>query len=492
MASDAEGCAPMETLLRPYLDGQAPRDERGRVERHLASCLPCRRKLALLATLDRLLGAAARTPAAAGPPEDPPLRVRPARRDSHGWLRGGRYAPLELLRRRGRAAVAGGLALALGLALAPWPALRDQPVVREGASRLAAPRPPASASRQPLPALRPSLSLALASPGKGAVSFARLMAFFAARRDGEAAADFARDFLAEPELAALWDDYAEAGDEERLVAGLRSSRKFGKLLEKYASKPGLKDLAERTAAFFVLHPAGGPRQIETTGSGRGPLVASVPATRGRPRAAISASLGIQTARYGSPPQLSAFAALSSPASAPPLAVSPASGGGQDPWAPPPPQGQGSSLARQAEQDGRRPASLPGLAAWKNTPPAAPVPEPPAPGDGAPGPKPAAGGPTVTRYRAVRASWTDSDGSPVARRIVRKFGDCGGDDSAACAERDAAAYAGFSAQAKARLAGEGILFDAATPDQKRKVEAYAFCKSRLWQSVPAKFGCEGYP
>lgn len=457
-------CQAVEALLESRAGDRATPEERVRAASHLSVCGPCRRKLARLKALDRLNQEAA---------------------GRRAKTRMGRYAPFL---------VAGSLALAaalaLGLRLASFLSGRHAAAKRvSGSAHFRTPEPAEPQAASPVAPPPGVSSLELASRAEGSLSFDRLMAFFGARRDDETAAGFARDFMADPELAGHWNAYADGKDGAKLVAGLRASRKFGKLLEKYAGKPGFKELAEKTAAHFDLRPEGrvGGAAAGLPGSVR---AAGVPARQPAFRRAIrTRSTGprvpdSEARARPAPSALSALAASGLGGGAPAAMA----GGGENLPSPAQPQAQ-APRAKEAGGSGRKPADLARLNPVGG---GVPVPETRSP-HGDPSPmEPTAAGPSALGYWPVTVVWTGPDGGLVAREIRRKLGNCGAGGSAACAERDEAAYAGLMEQARRRMAADGVDFDEAAPEQKRKAETYAFCKSRLWQYAPEELGCRGYP
>ncbi|MBI4425515.1 MAG: hypothetical protein HY554_17420 [Elusimicrobia bacterium] len=90
-----------------------------------------------------------------------------------------------------------------------------------------------------------------AVPGGAAPSpqrrFQELMRFFSSRADDPVAAQFSKDFMAEPELAHAWERFSRSEDTRALVRDLRRSEAFTRILTRYSVKPEFRAMLEEVA-----------------------------------------------------------------------------------------------------------------------------------------------------------------------------------------------------------------------------------------------------
>lgn len=103
-------------------------------------------------------------------------------------------------------------------------------------------------------------------------------------------AKYGKDWAASPELRALRDQYWKDKDPLKFAAGMASSKDFAKLLKKYATDPGIRDVlitGFKEAPPSLLGAVGGLFQNDKTANG---LVTSVTTALGLP-ASLTAALG---------------------------------------------------------------------------------------------------------------------------------------------------------------------------------------------------------
>ncbi|MCX5789311.1 MAG: hypothetical protein NTX64_12510, partial [Elusimicrobia bacterium] len=141
------------------------------------------------------------------------------------------------------------------------------------------------------------LLAALGLPAGKRLSFDQLSEILVGHRDEPLARAFAADFMREPELKAVWDEFRnsrEALDASRLADRLRDSGAFARLLNRYGEEPAFGRLGDTVARemtakalpamdSITLHQEGSARSAAQTSRARQdfapPAAAAPPAAR---------------------------------------------------------------------------------------------------------------------------------------------------------------------------------------------------------------------